>query len=152
MKYHDQQGFTLVELMVTVVIVAILAAIAMPIYSNYVVRGKIPDATSTLATKRMAMEQYFQDNHSYTGADAAGFPCATDTTTSRYYDFSCTPSPLAAGAQAYTIRATGKGTMAGFTYSIDQSNIKASAIAAPAPSQWIAANASCWITNTGGSC
>ncbi len=147
-----QRGFTLIELMVTVVVVAILATIAMPLYTNYVIRGKIPDATSGLATKRMAMEQYFQDNHSYAGADAAGYPCTNDTTTSQYYNFSCSPSPLPANAQAYLITATGKGAMAGFNYSIDQNNTKASTIAAPAPSTWVATNGSCWITKPGGSC
>ncbi len=149
-----QQGFTLVDLMITVAVVAILATIAVPIYSNYVIRGKIPDATSALATKRMAMEQYFQDNHSYNGGDALGFPCATDTKTSTYFDFTCQPSPLPAlpAAQAYTITATGKGAMQGFSYTIDQNNVKTSSIGLPAPSNWIGNNGACWITKTGGVC
>lgn len=153
-----QHGFSLIELMVTVVVVAILATIAMPAYTNYVIRGKIPDATSALATKRMAMEQYFQDNHSYTGADAASFPCANDTATSQYFNFSCaavpgpTPTALPANAQTYVITATGKAGMAGFSYTIDQSNVKTSSIIAPAPAGWIAASGSCWITKTGGAC
>lgn len=148
----DQRGFTLVDLMITVVVVAILASIAMPIYSNYVIRGKIPEATSALATKRMAMEQYFQDNHSYAGADAVSFPCAPDATTSSYFVFSCFPTPLPALAQAYTITATGRGAMQGFSYTIDQNNVKASTIGLPAPSSWIGTSGACWITKTGGMC
>lgn len=140
-----QQGFTLVELMIVVVIVGILASIAVPAYSNYVMRGKIPDATSALAGKRVQMEQYFQDNHTYVG----GTPCNNDTTSSRYFTFAC---PAAATAGAYTIQAAGTGSMAGFTYTIDQSNTKTSSIAAPAPASWQATSASCWITKQGGAC
>src|SRR3989449_7965409 len=59
-------GFTLIELMVAIAIVAILAAIALPNYTDYVRRGKIQEATSTLLAMRTKMEQYFQDNRSYT--------------------------------------------------------------------------------------
>ncbi len=140
-----QQGFTLIELMVTVVIIAILASIAMPTYNNYVIKGKIPDATSALATKRMAMEQFFQDNHTYAGANANP-ACANDSTTSRYFTFACN---LPAGGLTYNIIATGQGSMAGFTYQIDNFGTKSTAIASPpAPSGWI--GGACWVTKPGG--
>ena len=44
------KGFTLVELMIAVVVVSILAAIALPAYSNYVKRGKISEATANLGS------------------------------------------------------------------------------------------------------
>lgn len=139
-----QNGFTLVELMITVVIVSILAAIALPAYNNYTIRGKIPDATSNLAAKRVQMEQYFQDNHTYVGATA----CNSDTTSSRYFTFSC---PAAATVSTYTIQAAGTGAMTGFTYTIDQNNAKQTTAA---PSGWAADTmpASCWITKQGGAC
>ena len=144
-----QTGFTLIEMMIVVAIIGILAAIAMPQYANYIVRGKVPDATSNLATKRIAMEQFFLDNHYYSGANNAP-ACNTDTTSSKYFTFSCPTFT----ASTYTIQAAGNnpGPMAGFTYTIDQSNNKTSTVAAPAPTNWIAASASCWITNTGGAC
>ena len=136
-----QHGFTLIELMVTVVIVAILAAIAVPSYTAYVVRGKIPDATSNLATKRVQMEQYFQDNRTYVGAPA----CNVDTTTSQYFTFSC---PAAPTAVTYTLQALGTGTMAGFIYTLDQDNNK---VTVAAPAGWTT-SATCWVTKKDGTC
>ncbi|MGB7596894.1 MAG: type IV pilin protein [Gallionella sp.] len=138
------RGFTLIEIMIVIAIIGILAAIAIPAYGDYVTRGKIPDATSNLAAKRVLMEQYFQDNHTYLGAPA----CNNDGTSSKYFTFSCPTL----SASAYTIQATGSGTMAGFTYTIDQSNDKASSIGSPAKPGWININTSCWIVNKGGQC
>ncbi len=58
-------GFTLIEMMITVAIVAILASVALPSYSEYVLRSKTEEATSGLAELRVRMEQYFQDNRKY---------------------------------------------------------------------------------------
>ncbi len=134
-----EKGFTLVELMVVVAIVTILTMIAMPSYQDYVTRGKIPDATSNLATKRVQMEQYFQDNRTYAGAA----PCSSDTTTSKYFTFTGT-----CAATTYTLTATGTGSMAGFVYTIDQDNNKATPGAA---SGWTTNN-TCWVTAKGGAC
>jgi type IV pilus assembly protein PilE len=146
------KGFTLIELLVVVAVIGILAAVALPAYSNYTIRGKIPDATSNLATKRVAMEQFFQDNRTYVGSNvAAGQPCNTDTDDSKYYTFSCTGAGTPS-ASTYIITATGTGTMTGFTYTIDQNNNKTSTIVAPASSNWIAPLTNCWITKPGGVC
>src|SRR5664279_1387765 len=139
------QGFTLIELMIVVAIVAILAAVVLPYYGDYVIRAKVPDATSALAAKRVQAEQFFQDNRTYVAAPA----CNADAATSPYFTFSC---PVAATATAYTIQASGVGAMAGFTYTIDQNNAKTSTIIAPARANWIAANGGCWITKAGGQC
>ena len=66
------RGFTLIELMITVAIAAILAAVAIPMYRDYVVRSRIIDATSRLSDFRVRMEQYFMDNRTY---DAGGGKC-----------------------------------------------------------------------------
>ena len=139
------RGFTLVELMVVVAIIGILSAIALPAYSDYVMRGKIPDAIANLAAKRVSLEQFYQDNKTYAAAPA----CATDTTTSKYFDFSCS---VAGTASAYTLQAVGKTSMAGFTYTVDQSNAKGTVIASPAPAGWVSTSTTCWITNKGGAC
>lgn len=58
-------GFTLVELMITVAILAILAAVAIPAYSNYVNRAKQSDAIIALKAAQMAQEQFFSENNEY---------------------------------------------------------------------------------------
>ena len=137
----QHKGFTLIEVMVVVAIIGILAAVALPNYSDYVIRGKIPDATSILATKRVQLEQFFQDNRTYVGAPA----CVADSASSQHFDFSCTVQT----ATAFTVQAAGKGTMAGFAYTIDQAPTKTSTITAGA---WASTSTACWITKKGGAC
>ncbi len=140
-----QRGFTLIELMIVVVVVGILAAIAVPSYTEYITRGRIPDATSNLATKRVKMEQFFQDNRTYVGAP----DCVADIVTSSYFDFSCSVQT----ANTYTMQAVGKSSMTGFTYAVDQANTKTTTIGAGAPSGWTAATPNtCWVTKKAGVC
>ena len=141
-------GFTLIEVLITVAIVAILAAVAIPSYRNYAIRGRVPDATANLATKRVKMEQFYQDARTYVGAKAGD----SDTATSKYFDFSSSPPSGGADtrtATGYTLYAVGKSSMAGFTYQIDQAGVKKSAVAG-VPG-W-AGSDTCWVTKQGGQC
>ena len=61
-------GFTLIELMIVIAVVAILAAVALPAYGDYLRRGQLPEAFTNLADLRVKMEQYYQDNRSYGAA------------------------------------------------------------------------------------
>lgn len=133
-----QGAFTLIELMVVIAIVAILATVALPAYSEYLLRGRIPEATSALAAKRVRIETHYDNNRTYVGAP----DCAADTGTSQYFDFSC----AAADADGYTLQAVGKGAMSGFTFTVNQANARATTAA---PSGW-ATSAACWITRKGG--
>ena len=140
-----QRGFTLIELMMALVVVAILTAIALPAYTSYIIRGNVPEATANLATKQVQMEQWFQDNRTYIGAPA----CNNLTPPGKNFDFSCTVQT----ATTFTLQAAGRGSMAGFSYTVDQSNVKTSAFVSPAPSGWVAATPNnCWVTNVGGVC
>ncbi|WP_035383119.1 type IV pilin protein [Ferriphaselus sp. R-1] len=138
-----QSGFTLVEIMVAVVIVAILASVAVPAYSNYVRRGKISEATSNLASLRVAMEQYYQDNRTYLNGGACGVPMPAAPAV-QHFTFAC-----AGTATTYTLTATGIGGMAGFSYTLNEANAKTSAVAGVAG--W-AGNNACWVTKQGGAC
>src|SRR5882762_5354039 len=69
-------GFTLIELMMAVVIVAILSTLALPSYTRYLQRGDLVEGTQALSQYRVQMEQWYQDNNTY--ADAAGAACGVN--------------------------------------------------------------------------
>jgi type IV pilus assembly protein PilE len=141
-----RSGFTLIELMVTVAIIAILAAVALPSYQAYVMRGRIPDATTHLAAKRVRMEQFYQDNRTYVDAPAG----ARDENSSPYFVFSATGDGAdTRTATGYTLFAQGRGPMTGFTFSVDQSNTKASVVTGVGG--WTG-SPTCWVTKQGGVC
>lgn len=140
------RGFTLIEIMIVVAMVAILSAVAVPAYNEYSLRGRIPDATGGLAFKQVQLEQWFQDNRTYLGADAnANSPCFLDTR-SRHFDFSC----INLAQNTYTLRAIGKGSMVGFEFRVDQASQR-STFAVPAGWAQPAPN-NCWIQRKGGLC
>jgi type IV pilus assembly protein PilE len=137
-------GFTLIELMIAVAIVAILTAIAYPAYRNYVIRGQVVYATNALSSTSANMERWFQDNRTYVGG-----PCATAASAgpaAATFTVSC---PTILTATTFTITAVGSGSVAGFTYTIDQSGTQTSTVVSPAPSAWILSCPASWETKAG---
>lgn len=140
----SQRGFTLIEVMIVVAIVAILASIAIPSYRDYVTRSKLVEAHTQLASMSVRMEQFFQDTRTYAGACQAG--TVAPAPTGKQFDFTC-PTLTAA---TYVVTATGKPAQGtgGFTYTINQNNERATTLV---PTGWTA-NATCWVSKKGGVC
>lgn len=117
MRTKQQRGFTLIEVMITVAIIAIIASIAMPAYTSYVQRGRVPAALDALNTHYTRMEQRFQDTNSY----ANGGACGVALPTAANFSFSCT---TANSGKEFTAKAIGSGNMTGYTYSINQLGVR----------------------------
>jgi prepilin-type N-terminal cleavage/methylation domain-containing protein len=151
MRHRPSQGFTLIELMITVAIVAILAAIAYPNYRNYVIRGQLVDATQGLSAVRANMERYYQDNRSYLAVGVfippCGTPPAVPAIAAGNFQIKCT---AAANPDTFTATATGvAGTNAdGFIFTVDQNDVQATTVASPAPSAFQSCP-NAWVTKTG---
>lgn len=128
------RGFTLIEVMVTVAIVAVLASVALPSYTAHVQRGRVPPALDGLASYAVRMEQRFQDTGSY----ANGGNCAVALPTVANFAVTCT---LAASGTQFTATATGSGPMAGYAYTVNHLGVRrTTAHPKGAP------NANCWST------
>jgi type IV pilus assembly protein PilE len=142
------RGFTLIEVMITVAIVAILAMVALPSYRDYVIRGHLADAVGGLATVRADMERHFQDNRTYATAGSFVTPCASTNAATRTFNnfvVSCSGTP---SATAFTLQAVGSGPVNGFTYTITQTDVRATTAA---PAGWNTST-SCWVMKKGTSC
>jgi prepilin-type N-terminal cleavage/methylation domain-containing protein len=143
-----QAGFTLIELMITVAIVAILAAVAMPAYTDYVIRGRLVEGTNALSALRAQMEQYYQDNRTYKDVGTFQSPCNGNKLPAfKYFNVTCTDLDKT----TYTLVASGTGMTAGATYTVNQQNTM---ITTGLPSAWGAAPSKnqCWIMRRGETC
>lgn len=96
------RGFSLIELMIVVAIVAILTAIAFPSYTNYIVKTRRTAAKACLSQASNFMERYYTTNMTYVGATDPGLDCESAAQTGNYYGYSYgTPT-----VSTYTITAT----------------------------------------------
>lgn len=133
MSAYRQRGFTLMELMITVAIVAILSAVALPSYRAYVTRSRIPVAFDALSSYAARMEQTYQDTGRYDPAAAGN--CTPTLPAANNFTLSCS---IGNGGQSYVATATGAGSMSGYAYTIDNTGGRATT-AHPHGT-----NAACW--------
>lgn len=131
------RGFTLIELMIAVAVLALLSSIALPTYSSYVERSRLADTFNVLSTYRLRMEQGHQDNGNY-GKDACAVATPAATT---YFQFSCEVSD---DGQTFLAKATGAGAMAAYGFTVDDQENK---VTTAFPKGDVPAN--CWMTRVG---
>lgn len=144
---QSARGFTLIELMITIAVIAILSAIALPSYTNYVRRGKLAEAASSLSELRLRAEKYFADNRTYQNAGGTDVGFSEAITGARYFTYNCTTT----AASNFTCTATGVAAegMPGFSYTINESNSRTSTFTGL--TGWNNSG-TCWVMKKGETC
>jgi type IV pilus assembly protein PilE len=112
--FVKSRGFSLIEVMITVVIVAVLAAIAYPSYTNHLRKGARAEAKVRLSQIAQLQERHFTEKNTYSDnlATLLGFTSGTtiwsnsNNTTSGYQITVTVPT----GAQSFTLSATPQGS------------------------------------------
>jgi type IV pilus assembly protein PilE len=159
-KIFDLAGFTLIEVMITVAVVAILAAVALPNYFDYVTRSRLVEAKTSLVDMRTRLEQYFLDNRAYpkskdkcVTADKTPAsdeirlpPDAISDSKNKYFKVECTTMTTT----TYTVTATGTGSMDGFVFTVNEANERATT---GVKTGWAKPNPNtCWAGRKNGDC
>lgn len=110
----SHRGFTLVELLIVVAIVAILASVAVPTYQRYVSEGRRADAAAGLLEIQQKLERWRVNNPSYSGCTdctAPGNTSATfviDPATATSYTITATLTPADADCPTMSINQNGE--------------------------------------------
>jgi len=134
-----QRGFTLIELMIALAVLAILATIAIPSYRSYVLRAQRTDARAALLRLQASEEKFFLQNNTYT-ADFAALGM-TQTSEHGLYKTVITLTADGMGYAAITTAVSGLGQdddVKCANFSIDQSGTSGATGAVTNPSQY------CW--------
>ena len=102
-----QRGFTLMELMITVAVVGILAAVAFPSYTQYIVRANRSAAQSFMFSVNNKQEQYMLDARSY-ATSLAALNMTVPADVSDKYDVTTTAN-MAVTPPTYSVKAAPRG-------------------------------------------
>jgi type IV pilus assembly protein PilE len=139
------RGFTLIEVMVAMAVIAILAALALPAYSSYILRSKIPAGLDGLSAYQTRMEQRFQDVGYYGNLATSPTACALAGTSGSNFTVTCVLKNAA--GTGYTATATGSGPVAGVVYTVDEQGVRTTVShpkGVPSPNTcWTIRGASC---------
>ena len=98
---QNKKGFTLIELMIVVAIIALLASIGYPAYTDYVIRGKRSEGRATLLDAAAKQERYYSDNNQFATLETVGISTSSDND---YYTLSMTLDDT--NNQSFTLTAT----------------------------------------------
>ena len=106
-KANNQSGFTLIELLITIVIVAVLAAVALPTYDDFITRSRRSEATVSLTEMANLEEKFFSNNLRYVNVTGSlPYPAATPN---GFYNLTVI---LPATTVGYTVSAAAQGVQA----------------------------------------
>ena len=126
-----QRAFTMVEMMIVAVIVAILAAIALPSYTNYITKSEIRSSQAELLALSLNFENRYQRTLAYPVIAAANnntagikeeFPAWSPSSSNFAYSVDS-----GSDATKYTLKATGSGRQSGCSITITNTNTRATA-------------------------
>ena len=141
MASHRQSGFTLVELMITVGIVAILAAIAYPSYQRYVARTHRNAASACMSQYAQVMERHYTTGMTYVNPPipANGLPCSRENELNRRYTIGVRAGSVT--ARAFILDSTPRDTQAAIdaqcgTLTLDQTGARTVSGAAGRDACW----------------
>lgn len=123
---YNSSGFTLIEVMITLTILAILAAISIPMYRNYITESRMTECWNNLSSIKLTQEEFFLENNRYfpdpdgtaqtSDSSLDIYWTASEPNAERNFDYAVTSSGTGSN---YTATGTGRG--AGFTVANSES-------------------------------
>ncbi|AZG74225.1 type IV pilin protein [Shewanella livingstonensis] len=131
MKKVSFKGFTLIEVMITVVIIGILAAIAYPSYTSFIAKSGRSEGVAAVMRVSNLQEQYYMDNRIFTeDMTKLGMSSEPFLTENGYY------SVDSVGTTTYTITATAKGRQATLDTTCATITLTAAGVKGPSKECW----------------